>query len=347
MDENVRALDAELTSASGVDQRSWVRRVLGVFLSTPSMWTYVVLIVLVLAFSILSNGTFGTFANLRNVVLDGSLLMVVAVGMTAVIITGGIDLSVGAVTIFGSVAASQVMLAMGGDSVMVLLAGFVAATIVGIAWGMVNGVLVSYGRIPPLIATLGTLGMATGLALVITNGINARSVPLPLVEVIGNGSILGVPWLVIIAAIVSVLGITYLNKTKAGLYLYAIGSSSEAAMRAGVRVRANLVSVYAIAGGLAGLAGYLYLARFATTQLSGHTTDNLQAIAAVVLGGTSLFGGRGGISGTIAGVLIPAVLNNGLVILGVQPFWQQFAIGLVLVLAVFSDYLRRRRVERE
>jgi len=323
-------------------RRAWM-----FFVRTPSLWTYVVLILLGIVFTVLSGGTFGNASNLRNILLDGSLLMVISVGMTAVIITGGIDLSVGAITIFGSVAAAQVMNGIGGDSFAVMFAGFVAAILAGIAWGAVNGVLVSYARVAPLIATLGTLGMATGLALVITNGINARSVPLPLVLVLGNGNIFDVPWLVVVAVIVTVLGILYLNKTRAGLYLYAIGSNRDGTMRAGVRVRANTVSVYVIAGALAGLAGYLSLARFATTSLAGHTTDNLAAIAAVVLGGTSLFGGRGGISGTIAGVLIPVVLSNGFVILGIQPFWQQFAIGLVLVLAVYTDHLRRRRVENE
>jgi ribose transport system permease protein len=321
------------------------RRAVVFFAVTPALWTYVVLILLVIAFTILSGGSFATASNLKNVLLDGSLLMVVSVGMTMVIITGGIDLSIGAVSIYGGVAASQVMTALGGDSVGVLLLGAFAAVLIGVFWGFISGGLVSYARVPPLIATLAVLGMATGLALVVTNGINARNVPLNLVTVLGNGSIFGIPWLVVIAAVVAALGTLYLRTTKPGLYLYAIGSNREAALRSGIKVRANTVSVYMIMGALAGFAGYLYLARFATTQLAGHTTDNLQAIAAVVLGGTSLFGGRGGISGTIAGVLIPAVLNNGLVILGVQPFWQQFAIGLVLVLAVYTDYLRRRRLE--
>jgi ribose transport system permease protein len=326
---------------------SFLRRAFVYFTVTPALWTYVVLIVLVILFTILSGGTFATASNLKNVLLDGSLLMVVSVGMTMVIITGGIDLSIGAVTIFGGVAASQVMTAIGGDSIGVMLLGAVAAVVIGVFWGFVSGGLVSYARVPPLIATLAVLGMASGLALVVTNGINARDVPLSMVTVLGNGSIAGIPWLVIIAVVVATLGTLYLRLTKAGLYLYAIGSNRDAALRSGIKVRANTTSVYVIMGALAGFAGYLYLARFATTQLTGHTTDSLQAIAAVVLGGTSLFGGRGGISGTIAGVLIPAVLNNGLVILGVQPFWQQFAIGLVLVLAVYTDYLRRRRLEIE
>jgi ribose transport system permease protein len=324
-----------------------MQRVGDFFLRTPSLWTYAVLIVLVIVFSIASHGTFGSVYNLRNIALDASLLMVVSVGMTMVILSGGIDLSVGAVTIFGGVIAGLIMEKLGGNGLGTILIGLVAAVAVGIGWGAVNGIFVTWLRVAPLIATLGTLGMATGLALVITSGNDIRSVPQPLVNGLGNGSILGIPWLVVVAVVVTALGILYLNYTQPGLYLFAIGSNRDAVVRTGVKLRRNVLSVYIIIGALAGLAGYLSLARFQTTNLVGHTTDNLQAIAAVVLGGTSLFGGRGGIGGTVAGVLIPAVLSNGLVILGVAPFWQQFAIGLVLVIAVYSDQLRRSRIERE
>ncbi len=324
-----------------------MRRIWLYFVRTPSLWTFVVLIFLVIVFSVLSGGTFGSLFNLRNIVLNASLLMVVSVGMTLVIISGGIDLSIGAVTIFGGVIAGLTMQVIGGSGVLTILAGLVVAIIVGIAWGAINGALVAYARVAPLIATLGTLGMATGLALVLTGGNDINSIPQTLADGIGNGDFLGIPYLVIIAAVVTVLGMLYLNGTKRGLYLFAIGSNRDATIRSGVRVRANTVSVYVIVGSLAGLAGFLSLARFQTTSLAGHTTDNLSAIAAVVLGGTSLFGGRGGIAGTIAGVLIPVVLSNGFVILGVQPYWQQFAIGLVLVIAVYTDSLRRRRIEHE
>ena len=133
-----------------------------------------------------------------------------------------------------------------------------------------------------------------------------------------------------------------LAATRFGRYTYAIGSNEEAARRAGVNVDRHLIKVYALAGTLAGLAGFLSLARFGTTTIGGHATDNLQAIAAVVIGGTSLFGGIGTILGTVFGVFIPAVLQNGFVIVGVQPFWQQVAVGAVLIVAVYLDQLRRR-----
>lgn len=317
------------------------KRALRYFLRTPSLWTFIVLIVLGVVFSILSHGDFNTTTNIRNVLLDGSLLMIVSVGMTMVIISGGVDLSIGAVTIFGGVAAGLLMEDIGGNGLYLMLLGLLVAVLSGVGWGAVNGFVIAYMRVSPLITTLGTLGMATGLALVITQGNDIENVPQPLVNGVGNGGVLGVPYLVIIAAAVVVLGVLYLDKTRHGLYLFAIGSNRDATVRTGVRVKANIMSVYVIIGALAGLAGYLSLARFETTELAGHTTDNLQAIAAVVLGGTSLFGGRGGITGTIAGVLIPVVLSNGFVILGLQPFWQQFAIGVVLIVAVYTDQLRR------
>lgn len=339
--------ETDSIAIAAVEKQSPLRRLTRWALTTPPLWTYAVLLLLGIVFTILSHGEFAGPANLKNILLDGSLLMIVSVGMTLVIITSGIDLSIGAVTIFGSVIAAEAMGAVGGQGMPTILLGLVVGVVAGFAWGIVNGFFVGYAKIAPLIVTLGSLGMATGLSLIVTGGVDAKTVPLPMVLGVGNGSIFGVPYLVIIAAIVTVLGVVYLGHTKRGLYLYAIGSNRDAILRAGVNVRANTLSVYAISGGLAGLAGFLSLARFSTTSLAGHTSDNLQAIAAVVLGGTSLFGGRGGIAGTIAGVLIPAVLSNGFIILGVQPFWQQFAIGLVLILAVYTDRLRRRRVEHE
>jgi ribose transport system permease protein len=138
-----------------------------------------------------------------------------------------------------------------------------------------------------------------------------------------------------------------LRMTRFGRYTYAVGSNAEAPRRAGIHVDRHLVKIYALAGTLAGLAGFLSLARFSTTTLGGHSTDNLNAIAAVVLGGTSLFGGIGTIGGTVVGVFIPAVLQNGFVITGVQPFWQQVAVGAVLIAAVYLDQLRRRTQYRD
>jgi len=193
-----------------------------------------------------------------------------------------------------------------------------------------------------LIVTLGTFGMALGLADVITGGVDIAGIPSELGSTIGNGQLGPIPWLVVIAAIVTLVFGTVLHVTRFGRYTYAVGSNPEAARRAGVNVNRHLLKVYALAGFLSGLGGFLSLAYFTTTTISGHTTDNLTAIAAVVIGGTSLFGGSGTMFGTVVGVFIPVVLASGLVIVNVQSFWQQVVIGAILIIAVYFDQLRRR-----
>lgn len=221
--------------------RPLTQRAKDYFIRTPSLWTFAVLIVLVVVFSVSSHGEFGTASNIKNILVDASLLMIVSVGMTLTIIAGGIDLSVGAVTIFTSVFAGLIMGDIGGNGVVPVLVGLVAGVGTGLAWGLINGTIVSYMGVAPLIATLGSLGMATGLALVISGGTDIATVP-SLLTNIGNGSVIGVPYLVLIALAVALAGGIYLNGTRRGLYLYAIGSNREAATRTGVHVRKNLRS---------------------------------------------------------------------------------------------------------
>jgi ribose transport system permease protein len=274
--------------------------------------------------------------------VDASALLVIAVGMTFVIITGGIDLSVGAVLVFASIVSGKAMEAQGGNGYGTVLLGLVVALAAGLGWGLLNGIVITRSRVTPLIVTLGTLGMAEGAGLLITDT-NIRSVPLKLTDTIGIGDLWGqIPYLVLIAASVAVVAAIALGLTRFGRYTYAIGSNAEAARRVGVKTELHLIKVYAISGMLAGLAGFLSLARFSTTTIGGHSTDNLQAIAAVVIGGTSLFGGVGTIVGSVVGVFIPVVLQNGFVILSVQPYWQEVAVGAVLIAAVYLDQLKRR-----
>jgi ribose transport system permease protein len=298
---------------------------------------------LIVVFSMLEYENFVSVSNARNVTTDAAVLLVLAVGSTFVIITAGIDLSVGSVLVFSGVMAAKAMEAVGGEGVGTLLVGFVAALASGFGWGVLNGFLIAKAKIPPLIVTLGTLGMALGAALLITGGVDQRDVPFKLVETVGSGRLFGeLPYLVLIAFAVALVFGVLLAATRFGRYTYAIGSNEEGARRAGVAVDRHLIKVYALAGTLSGLAGFLSLARFATTTIGGHSTDNLQAIAAIVIGGTSLFGGVGTMLGTVFGVFIPAVLQNGFVIVGLQPFWQQVAVGAVLIIAVYLDQVRRR-----
>jgi ribose transport system permease protein len=209
-------------------------------------------------------------------------------------------------------------------------------------------VLIAKAKVPPLIVTLGTLGAALGLAQVITGGVDIREVPEVLADTIGYGNIPGttVPIISAIALVFLLVFGVLLHKTRFGLHTYAVGSNEEAARRVGVKVDRQLIIIYALSGGLAGVAGILSLAQYSTTAIAGQSATNLNVIAAVVIGGTSLFGGIGTIFGTVVGLFIPAILQNGFVIVGVQPFWQQVAVGVVLVAAVYIDQRRRAAATR-
>jgi ribose transport system permease protein len=331
---------------SGAEQTgpSWARRLT----TSSTAWTFLVFLLLVAVFASMRPTQFATPFNIRNIAFDAATFLVLAVGMTYVIITAGIDLSVGSVLVFAGVVAAKTMEAMGGAEAGwgVIALGSLVGLLSGLGWGVLNGVLVTKTRIPPLIVTLGTLGMALGFAQIITSGSDVGNVPRRLTTTIGIGLLLGqVPWLVVIAAVVALAGGVVLAVTRFGRHTYAIGSNPEAARRVGVNVDRHLIKVYALSGFLAGVAGVLSLARFATTTIASHSTDNLSAIAAVVLGGTSLFGGVGTVAGSVIGVLIPAVLKNAFVIIGVEPFWQSVAVGAVLIVAVYLDQLRRHAQE--
>ena len=316
----------------------WQRLVAGS--STP---IGLILVALIVVFSVMESDAFLDSANARNIATDAAVLLVLATGMTYVIITAGIDLSVGAVLVFSGVVSAKAMNAVGGDNWGVIFVGLGVALAGGLAWGLINGFLIAKAKIPAFVVTLGTLGMALGASLVITGGVDQREVPFKLITTIGTGRAFEqIPWLVVIAFAVAIVFGVILAATRFGRYTYAVGSNEEAARRAGIPVDRHLIKVYALAGTLAGLAGFLSLARFSTTTIGGHDTDNLAAIAAVVIGGTSLFGGIGTLLGSVFGVFIPAVLENGFVIVGVNPFWQEIAVGAVLVGAVYLDQLRRR-----
>jgi ribose transport system permease protein len=301
-----------------------------------------ILVVIVALFAVLDFGAFFTSANLINVLINASLLIVMAVGATFVLITGGVDLSVGSVLVFSGVIAGQVMNAMGPHGWGASIVGILVALLAGAFWGAINGIVVTKLHVPPLITTLGSFGAAQGLAQIITNGNDLKDVPNELIDTLGVGRFLGLPWLVWVALLVALVAGLILATTRYGRRTYAIGSNAEAARRAGVNVDRHLISVYTIAGMLAGLAGIMSYTEFGSTTLSGHGTDNLSVIAAVVIGGTSLFGGVGTMFGTLVGTMIPAVLANGLVIVGLNSFWRDFAVGVVLVAAVYLDQLRRR-----
>jgi ribose transport system permease protein len=189
--------------------------------------------------------------------------------------------------------------------------------------------------------------MALGLAQILTGGVDIREVPAVLTTTIGYGNVFGtIPTISVIALVIVVIGGIVLHFTRFGLHTYAVGSSELASRRVGVKVDRHLIAVYTLSGGLAGIAGILSLSQFSTTAIAGQSQTNLNVIAAVVIGGTSLFGGVGTIVGTVVGLFIPAVLQNGFVITGVPPFWQQVAVGAVLITAVYVDQVRRSAAMR-
>jgi ribose transport system permease protein len=330
------------------------RRAPRLFSSTSPVWIFFALVVIIAVFSILRPGPFLSSFDIKTIFINASVALTLSVGMTYVIITAGIDLSVGSVLVISGVIAAKVMIAVGGGAAHAvnagwgaILAGVVVGLAAGAAWGAFNGLLIALLKIPPLIVTLGSFGMALGIADVITGGVDVTGIPSELGNAIGSGSLGPIPWLVVISGIVTVVLGLILHLTRFGRYTYAIGSNEEAARRAGINVPRHLIQVYALAGLLSGLGGIMSLAYFTTTTISGHTTDNLTAISAVVIGGTSLFGGAGTMFGTVVGVFIPVVLASGLVIMNVQSFWQQVVIGAILIIAVYFDQLRRRARSRQ
>ncbi|MFG3438889.1 ABC transporter permease [Nonomuraea sp. NPDC047897] len=293
------------------------------------------LVVLVVALSLMS-GDFLTVTNLLNVGVQAAVTAILAFGSTFVIITGGIDLSVGAVA-----ALSAMVLAWtAADTGLPWPVATIVALAVGVACGLVNAVLIAYGKLPPFIATLAMLGVARGLALVVSQGS-----PIEMPEAVSRlgdtiGGYLPVP--VLVMAIMGVIAAVILNRTYTGRAMYAIGGNEEAARLSGIAVGRQKLITYALSGVFAAVAGIVLASRLASAQPQAAAGYELDAIAAVVIGGASLSGGKGRALGTLVGALILAVLRNGLNLLSVSAFWQQVVIGVVIALAVLLDTLRRR-----
>ncbi|MEV5573750.1 substrate-binding domain-containing protein [Spirillospora sp. NPDC052269] len=293
------------------------------------------LVALVIVLALMSSD-FLTVTNLLNVGVQAAVTAILAFGVTFVIVTGGIDLSVGAVAALSAVVLAWTATNHGVPWPIAL----VLAVLVGIAAGLVNGLLITYGQLPPFIATLAMLGVARGLALVISDG---SPIPLPgAVTHLGDtiGKYLPVPVLVMLA----MGGITalVLARTYSGRAMYAIGGNEEAARLSGIRVDRQKLATYALSGAFAAVAGVVLASRLASAQPQAANGYELDAIAAVVIGGASLAGGKGRAFGTLVGALILAVLRNGLNLLSVSAFWQQVVIGVVIALAVLLDTVRRK-----
>lgn len=313
------------------------------------LWIGGVLLVLIAAFSI-DSPYFLTRANWLNTSSTATEVLLLAVGETFVICSGGIDLSVGALLGFSGTAGAWVMATWfagaHGAAIGAVAVGFGATVVAGTLFGALNGVLIAWAGIPPFVVTLGTLGIATGLGYLLNNGQEISAIPAS-VQTFGNTNLGGwVPVPVLVTAVITIWCGLILARTRFGAYTLSIGDNREAVIRAGVNDRRYLLRIYLLSGLLAGVAGVLVMARLGAGSPASGATDNLNAIAAVVIGGASLSGGRGTIIGSVIGAGILAVLLTGLVLVSVPPFWQEVAVGAILVAAVYIDRLRNQRNKR-
>lgn len=294
-----------------------------------------VLVLLVVLMSIFAPN-FNRVDNLLNIARSISVNAILAAGLTFVILTGGIDLSVGSIVAASGVVAVIAAIA-GVPAPLAVLIGMA----VGGACGLANGVLTAYLALAPFIVTLGTMTFLRGLAYTITNGQPIVASDLNFKN-LGNGYLLGIPVPVIAMVAVFIVAWFVLERTRYGRHVYAVGGNPQAARLAGVRVNRIILSVYVVAGICAGLAGVIFAARVISAQPTAGTGYELDAIAAVVLGGTSLVGGRGRILGTLIGAVILGVLTTGLILLNVQFFTQLLIKGVVIIVAVAIDSLKQR-----
>jgi ribose transport system permease protein len=296
------------------------------------------LIVIFVVLSIVAP-SFLTADNLFNLGSQTSVNAVMAVGVTLVIITGGIDLSVGSVSALSGVLGVMLMADYGFNPLMGILGGI----LIGAVAGLVNGLLVSQVGLPPFIATLGMLSVARGLVLIATGAVAVFGAP-DSFRLLGQGVIGVLPIPIVIIAVVAVAGHLVLTRTRLGRYAYVMGSNMEAARLSGVPVKKYITSVYVLSGALAGLGGMIAASRINSGQPNFGEGLELDVIAAVVIGGASLFGGRGTVLGSLIGAFLVAVIRNGAVQLNIGTFYQNVLIGVIIWLAVWWDRYQRRKL---
>ncbi|MFC5747838.1 ABC transporter permease [Actinomadura rugatobispora] len=327
---------------AGGPPRTGGRRLVDVVLRAREMSIVGALVVLV-AVTTIVNPRFLSAQGVEDIFLNASILALLAVGQTMVVITRNIDLSVG--SLVGLVAFVTGDFASGTDHNVLLVA--LLGVAIGTACGLVNGLLVSFCRVPALVVTLGTLYVIQGLDYYIASGdqISASDLPSSVLS-LGNDAILGIPYLPIITVAVMLAIGFYLRSYSSGREYYAIGSSPEAARLAGVPIRRRVLTAYLVSGALAGLAGVLWLARFGTVVADAAGGWELRVVSAVVVGGVAIVGGVGTVYGAVLGALLITIIGSVLVVLKVNPFWQDAITGLLLLLAISVDRLLALRTTR-
>lgn len=319
-----------------------------IFTTIAQLRAWLFLIALIVLFEVWARldfgGTFiGSSFNWQSVAVFAVAPLLLAVGQTFVIISGGIDLSTGFIMGLAAVVAAHVTniagLYMPLPAAMVF--GVIAAMAAASIPGAINGLLVSRLKVPPFIGTLGMYGVARGAAYLLAGGTTVPVKNAYFAE-LGNGRFYGVPYLVIVAAVFVLIMHYLLSETRFGQHNYAIGANAQAARRAGIDIKFHLLRLYILSAICAGLGGALYAARFTAGAAQAGEPLLLDSVAAVVIGGASLFGGSGSIGGTIAGALVIAVIQYGLVFMNIEPFWQFIAVGVVIIISVLIDQAQRR-----
>jgi ribose transport system permease protein len=345
--------DVDDDDVRAVAPRPWPVR----WISSGGNWVLVLDVVLVVFFTALSgHHVYYSLANFQALMLGGAEALLLALGLAMLMGAGFFDLSLGANLVLSSVVGAVIVRDIAGATpnaaghfhnvALAMLLGLLGCLATGFVYGLVNGLIIAYLDVNSLIATLGTLGIGTGIAYVITNGGDIGGLPPRLQSSFGIAAIADVPLPALVGLVLALVLWAVLRYTRFGTHTLAIGSLREAAERAGIRVKPHIVTLALIAGTLAGLAGFIDIARFGTTTVAGHAEDGLAAVTAVVIGGTLLEGGRVSIPGAVWGTGLAIILSDGLVVIGVAPFYQLIAIGTVLVAAVSLDRFRYRRSRR-
>ena len=342
------AAQAQPASTHVAPQADHAERALNWMQRIANLRAWLFLAALIIGFEIWARVSFGgTFIlnpfNIQSIAIFAVAPLLLATGQTFVIISGGIDLSLGFIMGLAAVVAAHVInwATPGmGFPLAVLFGALVAVLVAGLP-GVVNGLLVSRLRVPPFIGTLGMFGVARGVAFLLAGG---TTVPVrnEFFAAIGNGKFLNVPYIVIITAIFVIAMHYVLSQTRFGQHNYAIGANAQAARRAGIDIKWHLLRLYILSAMCAGLAGVVYSARFSAGAAQAGEPLLLDCVAAVVIGGASLFGGSGTIFGTVAGALVIAVIQYGLVFVNVEPFWQFISVGVVIIISVLIDQAQRR-----
>ncbi len=315
--------------------------------SLLNAWSWLFLILILGFFELYAQSeTGGTFIfrayNVQAIAVAASQILLLALGLTLVIVAGHIDLSIGFTTGLAAVVMALVIRGLGVDGgwlalLLAVLVGLGAASLVG----LVNGWLVAYLNVPSFIGTLGTYGIARGMALIVAGGatVSVRSDEL---RAFGNGDILGFPVPVVIAALLAIACHYLLTHTRFGVHTYALGANRASVERAGVDVKRHLILLFVISAVTAGIGGLIYTGRFSAGAANAGEPILLYAVAAVFIGGASLTGGQGTVTGTVIGAFIIAVIQFGLVFCGLPPYWQFVAVGLVIIVAVLVDQSKGR-----